>query len=114
MNKSIPRQCFSVLNPGEEYTVPSDHCYVRIERLSIIDNPTVAERKRLVVMAKNTAKTADGRDVTFEVAIGSFILGKDYDQPCDILFSPADHCTLTMKGAENQRVQIQYTTYLPN
>lgn len=111
MSRGVPRQCFSVLRPGEEYVVPSADGHVRIERLTVLGDPSPAAPQRLVVMAHNTARTVDGRDVAFEVAIASFVPGRDFDQQCDLLFSPADRCVLTLRGDGAQSVQIQYTVY---
>lgn len=59
-------------------------------------------------MAHVTSPTADQRTAQIDVAIASFIIGRDYDQSSDILISPVDRCVLTCLGPQIP-VQLLYS-----
>ena len=91
-------QFAAVVKPGEVFEVASD-CYTRIERFSILSDYTPFAGQRVSVMASVDAPTVDGRTVNMNVAVASFIVGRDFDQNCELVISPADKCKLSVVGA---------------
>lgn len=102
-------QGVAILQTGAEFTVPSD-CYVRIEKFSILEDYPALAGQRCSVVAHVESLTSDGRTVTVDIALTSFIIGRDYEQSADLLISPADKAVLTVYGAHVQ-IQVLYTQF---
>ena len=102
-------QFVAVLRPGESFVVPSS-CYVRIERFSVLEETPRLSGQRVCVMAEVETKTPDRRTVTMKAAIASLIIGKDFDQSCDLVISPSDRTVLTILGTPVP-LQMLYTKF---
>lgn len=95
----VPNNQFdAVIKPDDALELPSDS-YVRIERFSILSDHTQFVGQRVSVMASVDAQTADGRAINMNTAIASFIIGRDFDQNCELVISPSDKCKLSLVGA---------------
>lgn len=104
-NPSINR-CVALINPDAPFEIPSES-YVRITNFSILSDDESFNGSRVTIMANVKAQTKDKREIDMDVAISSFIIGNDYDQPCNIIISPSDKCTLRIIGA-NIPIQMIY------
>lgn len=89
--------------------MPGD-VYVRIERFSLLDDYPDLEGQRLSIMAHVTSPTLDGGTTQMNVAIASFLIGRDFDQSCDLIIAPTDKCTLGVVGPDVP-VQIIYSKF---
>jgi hypothetical protein len=98
-------QRIAVIPPGGSFIVPATG-YIRIERISIVEDYPNLSGRRVTVMSHVTSPTQDGRTVEIDVALSSFVIGRDYDQSADIVFAPVDKGTIDVKGPE---VSIQVT-----
>ena len=91
-----------IISPGESTEIPRCGSFIRIDRMSITSNDSfIIEHfnQRVSVMANVSLLTSSGRRVRIEVAIGSFIIGCDFDRSVNIVLSPTDECTLSLIGA---------------
>ena len=102
-------QFAEIIRPGSVFGVPTSY-YVRIERFSILSDHTPFKGQRLCVVADVDAPTQDGRTVNMNVAVASFIIGKDFDQNCDLVVSPTDRCKLSLTGPPVE-VQVLFSKF---
>jgi hypothetical protein len=100
-------QCIAVVPPGASFELPAGG-FVHLERLSVLDDLPDLAGQRVTVMAHVSSPTSDARTVQMDTAISSFVIGRDYDQSADLIFSPVDRCTLDTVGP-GVRLQLLYS-----
>jgi hypothetical protein len=100
-------QRIAVIPPGGRFEVPRTS-YVRLERLSILEDYPDLAGHRATVMSHVASPTKDGRTVQTDIALSSFIIGRDYDQSADVIFSPVEECTIDTVGP-GVPIQVLYS-----
>jgi hypothetical protein len=103
------RQRVAVISPGGSFDVPATG-HVRIERFSILDDHPRSDGQRVTVIADAHVPTLDRGPTGITVAVASFVIGRDYDEPVEFLIGPADRCTLRCIGVEVP-VQVIYSVF---
>ncbi|OHS99978.1 hypothetical protein TRFO_33503 [Tritrichomonas foetus] len=102
-------QCSDIIQPDTPFSIESKG-HIRIEQLSILSDDESLNGSRVTVMAHVLANTSDRRQIAMDVAISSFIIGRDYDQPMNLVISPTDKCTLTIVETQVP-IQILYSCF---
>lgn len=100
-----------LIHSDQTTEIPKCGSFTRIDRMSIIaDDSTIIEyfNQRVSILVNVSSLSSDGRHINIECAIGSFIIGQDFDHSCNIIFSSSDNCTLSTVGAPVQ-IQVLYT-----
>lgn len=110
MSQQTPsnNRCVALIQPNIPFQIPSEN-YARITNFSILSEDEELIGSRVIIMANVKSQTNDKREIEMNTAITSFIIGSEYDQSCNLLFSPTDQCTLTIVGAQ---VPIQMIYYI--
>jgi hypothetical protein len=106
---SADSQSVAVIPPGGSFAVPTSD-YVRLERFSILEDYPDLSGRRVIVMSHVAAPTQDGQTVQIDVALSSFIIGRDYDQSADLVFAPVDKCTIDTIGP-GVTIQVLYSVF---
>ena len=96
-----------ILPEKSSFEIPNDR-YVRIERFTLAEDNPEYDGSRIVVFADVNSETKDGRVISVRTAISSFIVGQDFEQSADIVFSPADSAVISATGP-NISIQITYS-----
>ena len=105
------QKTFLILPERSSFEVPNDR-YIRIERFTLAEDNSEYFGLRIVIFANVTSKTKDDREISVRTAISSFIVGQDFEQTADIIFSPADKAVISATGP-NLTIQITYSEFNP-
>ena len=108
MTESIQKTSY-ILPAKSSFEVPRER-YVRIERFTLAEDNSEFNGLRIVIFADVKSKTKDNREISTRTAISSFIIGKDFEQSADIVFSPADEAIISATGP-NLTIQITYSEF---
>jgi hypothetical protein len=99
----------AVIPPGGSFSIPPGG-HVRVERFSILDDHPSLSGRRLTVMAHVQVPTLDRGPALINVAVASFVIGRDYDQGVEFLIGPVDRCGLNCVGPA-VAVQVIYSLF---
>ena len=105
----MPVQSSVLISPDSPFEIKSEG-YVRIDQFSLLEDFESQKGSRFVIFADVTTQTHDKREVKMNVAISSFVIGRDFSQSCNLMISPSDKCILSIQGAKVP-VQMMITSY---
>ena len=103
------QKTFLILPEKSSFEIPNDG-YVRLERFTLAEDNSEYVGLRIVIFADVTSSTKDHREISVRTAISSFIIGQDYEQTADIVFSPSDKAVISATGP-NLTIQITYSEF---
>ena len=110
-HNSALQKTFLILPEKSSFEVPNDR-YIRIERFTLAEDNSEFFGLRIVIYANVTSTTKDNREISVKTAISSFIVGQDFEQSADLIFSPSDKAVISATGP-NLTIQITYSEFTP-
>ena len=96
-----------VISSSKPFSFPQDN-YKKVKSFIIVDDNELYAGQRITIMAEvRTISVKKQKEFFQNIAIASFIVGKDFQEEVDLLFGPADNTTIKVIGPDIN-IQMRY------